>query len=146
MERDLPVRVRDRADDGPAGVLVEQVVADDERRTPALLFVARLGIKCQGNEVALARHVSGGHLPFPSHRFTERLFLRLVVLRHTGNHLGQIEFLPGDLLDNDLLLADDYFHIIANSNVRVVQHMTGKAKPLSRLSNWCIVAVPDEVS
>jgi hypothetical protein len=48
VEWDLPIRVRDRAHNSHARVLIEQVVADDERRTPAFLFVTGLGIKGKG--------------------------------------------------------------------------------------------------
>jgi hypothetical protein len=47
VKRKLSVRVRDRADDGEAGVFVEEVVADNEGEAAAFLFVAglRAGLK-----------------------------------------------------------------------------------------------------
>ena len=45
MEREVSVCVRDGANDGEAGVFVEEVVADDECGAAAFLFVAGLGVE-----------------------------------------------------------------------------------------------------
>lgn len=63
MKRKVSVSIRDRADDGEAGVFVEEVVADDEGGAAAFLFVAGLRVEGERDEVAFPWDIAG-HLPF----------------------------------------------------------------------------------
>jgi hypothetical protein len=113
-------------------VLIEQIIADNECWPSAFLFVAGLWIKCDTDQVAFARYVSGGHLPcFLPDGATERFFLHLVTLWHARNHFGQVELWLGKLPNHDLLFADDDCDIIAHGDAGTLQQVFGKAKPLT---------------
>ncbi len=61
MERHATIRVRDRAADRHAGAFVESILAEHQCGPPPLLFVTRLRIKIQRDEIALLWDVSGHH-------------------------------------------------------------------------------------
>ena len=81
MEWNLAVRIGDRTTDRHTRALVKDLLAEDQCRPPASLFMARLRVKVQRHQIALLGDVQS-HLPdLTSTRFTEE-FLCLVVSRH----------------------------------------------------------------
>lgn len=58
VEREGTVGAGDGADDGEVGVIVEEIVADDDRRVIACLLVSRLRREVDADDVTLFYHAS----------------------------------------------------------------------------------------
>ena len=86
MQRDFPVRIRDRTTDRHPRGFIKGLLAENQCWPPASLLMAGLRVKIQRYQITLFGNVRG-HLPdFATTRLTEE-FLRLIAARHLGHQI-----------------------------------------------------------
>ena len=86
MEWNLPVRIRNRTANCHTSTSIKGLLAENQCRSPASLFMAGLGVEIQSYQITLLGNVRS-HLPdFATTRFTEE-FLRFIVPRHLGHQI-----------------------------------------------------------
>ncbi len=83
MKRITSIRGHQRADYSQTGLIIEQRVAHDKRRTTSFLFVTGLRVKGNGGEVSFFRNVPL-HLPdLTADRFPPICFSCFIVFRYS---------------------------------------------------------------